>query len=147
MVDVSINSSLFIQILNFFILMIALNHFLLKPVVKILGERRAFFQNLEQEGDTAKLMIEEGEAKMERHKVEILSEGASVLGKLKDEGRAQERELLEKTQREANARIEEARANLGAELEAARTQLRSDANVLAKSMVESVLGRKLGPAS
>ena len=143
MVDVSINWSLLAQIINFLILMLALNYFLYKPVKRILGERRSFFQSLEQEADTAKLMIEEGEAKRERHRVEVLSEGAGLLAKFKEEGQAKERELLEKTHGEAGAKIEEARAKLGADVEAARGQLRLDAQVLARTMVEKVLGREL----
>jgi F-type H+-transporting ATPase subunit b len=146
MVDISINWTLFAQIFNFIILVLALNAFFFKPVRKTLAERRTFFQNLEQEGDTARLMIEEGEARRESHKAEMLVAGAEVLSKCKEEGRAKERELLDKAGHESGERIEAARASLASSLAPLRLQLSKDSEVLAKSMVEMVLGREAPPA-
>jgi F-type H+-transporting ATPase subunit b len=147
MVDVSINWTLFFQIINFLILMLALNHFLYKPVRRILSERRVFFEGLEQQAGTAKLLIEEGEAKRDRHRAEVVSEGAALLAKFKDEGRAKERDLIERAHQDSSQRVEAARKSLGAEVEAARIQLGFDSRDLAKSLVEKILGRDLGPAN
>jgi F-type H+-transporting ATPase subunit b len=146
MVDVNINWTVFFHILNFLILMLALNHFLYKPVRRILDERKAFFESLEHSADTAKLLIDEGEAKRDRHRSEVVAEGAALLAKFKDEARERERVILEKTHLDANNRLEEARSRLGSEVEEARAQLRQDAQVLAQSLVERILGREPGPA-
>ncbi|MDR1658177.1 MAG: ATP synthase F0 subunit B [Deltaproteobacteria bacterium] len=143
MVDISINWSTPIQIINFLILMLILNAIVYKPLRKILSERNTFFETLRQQADTAKMMIEEGESKQTQQHNEVIGLGSDMLRRFTDEGRSREQELLAETQRESVRRVEEARSRLAQAVTDTRTQLRQEANVLARSLAEKILGRSL----
>jgi F-type H+-transporting ATPase subunit b len=123
--------------------MLILNAIVYKPLRKILSERNTFFETLRQQADTAKMMIEEGESKQTQQHNEVIGLGSDMLRRFTDEGRSREQELLAETQRESVRRVEEARSRLAQAVTDTRTQLRQEANVLARSLAEKILGRSL----
>ncbi|MDR2443703.1 MAG: ATP synthase F0 subunit B [Deltaproteobacteria bacterium] len=143
MVDISLNFSLILQIINFLVLTVLLNYLVYKPLRKIISEREALFDSLKHEADTAKLMIEEGESTSAKQRDEVLVEGTGIIKRYTLEGRDKEQAIIAESHHETTLRITEARASLAAAVNEARRDLKSEAESLSRTLVEKILGRSL----
>ncbi|MDR1084304.1 MAG: ATP synthase F0 subunit B [Deltaproteobacteria bacterium] len=143
MVSVALDISLFVQILNFLVLMFVLNLFLYKPLRKILQERESLFESFRHLSDVAKKQLEDGEAEKARRRSEILMEGVQTMNSLKEAGQERERVILANAQEESGRRLEGARQTLRQETAEARQILEQEARKLASDMAGQLLGRQL----
>jgi F-type H+-transporting ATPase subunit b len=143
MVSIALDWSLFVQIANFLILMLALNFLLYKPLKRSMSERDELFQTLRTHADLAKNELAEGQAVQERHRAEVLEQGSDVQSKFKQQGREKELELLTASQDKVAKRLQEARQELSSQMETVKSQIGQQAQELAGELVEKVLGRKL----
>ncbi|MDR1577415.1 MAG: ATP synthase F0 subunit B [Deltaproteobacteria bacterium] len=142
MVSVNPDISLFIQILNFLVLMLVLNLFLFKPLRKILNERATLFEGYRQMADVAKKQLEDGEDEKNRRRSEALVEGAETMNNLRLVGQEREREILASAQEASARRLEESRARLTQESAQARIALAAEAKTLAVDLAGRLLGRQ-----
>jgi len=138
---VSVNGSLIIQIINFLFLFFVLNLVLFKPVRKILLERREKISGLEggivkssDEAVAQDQAYKEG-LKMARKKglqqKEIFVEQASK----------EEKEIIDKINKKAQANLAEIRGKVAKESENARVALEKEVDVFAGAIAEKILGR------
>ncbi|MDR2142294.1 MAG: ATP synthase F0 subunit B [Deltaproteobacteria bacterium] len=143
MVSVSLDISLFIQILNFLVLTLVLNLFLFKPLRKILQERETLFESFRQLADVAKKQLEDGEEEMTRRRAEALSHGLETMNGLKAVGQEREREILTTAHDDSARRLEEARTNLAQQTAQVRVELSEETKKLASGLASQLLGRQL----
>jgi F-type H+-transporting ATPase subunit b len=143
MVSVAIDISLFIQIINFFVLVFMLNLFLYKPLRKMLQERETLFESYRELSDVATKQLEDGEEEKARRRAESLSAGLETMGELKAAGQAREKEILASAQEAAAKRLEESRARLAQESGQARLVLEAEAQKLAADLASQFLGRQI----
>jgi F-type H+-transporting ATPase subunit b len=143
MVSVSLDVSLFIQIINFLLLALALNLFLYKPLRKILQEREILFDSYREMSDVAKKQLEDGEEEKTRRRAEALAEGLEAMKSLKAAGQEREKEILASAQEISAKRLEESRTRLAQESARVREALSEEAKTLAKSLAGQLLGRQV----
>ncbi len=138
---VSVNGSLIIQIINFLFLFFVLNLVLFKPVRRILLERKEKISGLEggiekssEEALAQDQAYKEG-LKMARKKglqqKEIFVEQASK----------EEKEIIDKINKKAQANLAEIRGKVAKESENARVALEKEVDVFAGAIAEKILGR------
>ena len=124
--------TLIIQMINFLILLFLLNFILFRPIRTIMKERNQIIQNFNSDITS---LTEEAEDSMERfeHKVlEAKKEGMAEIHKRKGEGEQAEAELIAATNAEVQAKIQEARIQLQAQVQA-----------FSVAVTEKVLGRSV----
>jgi F-type H+-transporting ATPase subunit b len=143
MVEISLDKSLLVQIINVLALMFCLNHFLFKPLRKILLERAELLARLSDRAAVTRSEIESGEAEKTRLKTESLRQAISLKNNLADQSRTQSQQLLAEAQEKALSQINESRARLRQSAAAARTALKAETQNLARDMAEKILGRNL----
>jgi F-type H+-transporting ATPase subunit b len=143
MVEISLDKSLLVQIINVLALMFCLNHFLFQPLRKILRERAELLARLSDRAAVIKSEIESGEAEKTRLKTESLRQAISLKNNLTDQSRSQGQQLLAEAQEKALSQINESRARLRQSAAAARTALKAETQNLAQDMAEKILGRNL----
>jgi F-type H+-transporting ATPase subunit b len=143
MVEISLNQTLLVQLINVLTLMICLNYFLFKPLRKILRERAELLARLGDRAAAAKGEIENGEAEKMRLKAESLRQAMSLKNDLTAHSRTQSQNLLAEAQEKALSQINESRARLRQSAAAARTALTAEVQTLARDMAEKILGRSL----
>jgi F-type H+-transporting ATPase subunit b len=143
MVSVALDISLFVQILNFLVLMLVLDLFLYKPLRKILQERETLFESFRHMSDVAKKQLEDGEAEKNRRRTEVLMEGVQTMNSLKVAGQDREKEILADAQAESARRLEDNRSRLSQEADQVRLILADDAQKLARDMASQLMGRQL----
>jgi len=143
MVSINLDFSLFVQLANFLLLLVALNYFLYKPILKILAERRELFDRLKDKAAKAKTELESGEAEKARLNAESLRQGLNLKNEITAKSQAAEKGLLAEAQEQAARQIKDGRAKLVQSTSAARAALTQESRAIAKEMAEKILGRAI----
>lgn len=143
MVDITLNGSLIVQLVNFLLLIFALNYFLYKPIQKILGERRELFDRLKEKSAKAKAELESGEAEKARLNAESIRQAMGLKNELLAKSQKEEKEILADANEQASRLINEGRSKLAQSLGSARTALKEEVKSISLEMAEKVLGRKI----
>jgi F-type H+-transporting ATPase subunit b len=136
------NYTILVQFANFLILLIFLNFFLFKPVLKALNRRRAFMQSLSekvQEENREAAATEKGyeETVRERRKP-ILDQREATL----KEAQAASVKTIEEARRELTSELDKMKERVKAESEAALQRLSGEADRLAQEAVTRIIGRR-----
>jgi len=138
---VSVNGSLIVQIINFLFLFFVLNLVLFKPIRKILLDRKGKISGLE--GRIEKFSSEaldkdkaykeglKGARKKGLQQKEIFVEQASK----------EEKEIIDKINKKAQANLAGIRGQVAKESENARVALEKEVDVFAGAIAEKILGR------
>jgi len=143
MVNISLDKTILVQIINVLALMFCLNYFLFRPLRKILRERAELLGRLSDRAAEAKRAIENSEAEKARLKAESLRQAMSLKKDLVARSRTQSQQLLTEAQEKALNQINESRVRLKHSAAAARTALTAEIQNLARNMAEKILGRNL----
>ena len=135
------NYTLLIQFLNLIILLILLNLFLFKPVLKALARRRAYLQALsdkvqEEEGQATDLSRAYEDATRERRRPILEQRDATV-----KEAQAASMKVIEEARQELTADLEKMKERVRTESGGALQRLSGEADRLSREIVQKVLGR------
>ena len=135
--------TLFIQMVNFLILLFVLNLILFRPIRNIIKERNQIIQNFNSDITS---LTDEAQDSMERFEQKVLEakkEGMARVSNMKGEGELAEAELIAATNTEVQAKIEEARQKVASDIQEARTQLQAQVQAFSVAVTEKVLGRSI----
>ncbi|UCG21126.1 MAG: ATP synthase F0 subunit B [Deltaproteobacteria bacterium] len=135
--------TLFIQMVNFLILLFVLNLILFRPIRNIIKQRNQIIQNFNSDITS---LTDEAQDSMERFEQKVLEakkEGMARVNNMKGEGEQAEAELIAVTNTEVQAKIEEARQKVASDIQEARTQLQAQVQAFSVAVTEKVLGRSI----
>ena len=138
---ITLDLSLFIQIVLMLFLITVLNSILYKPIREVLKERQARMEGMREEAERYERSASQLLEDFERRLQEARSKGQAEREARKAEARAEERRLIEESTKEAQAKKEELLSGLRQELEAARSELKSQAEAFAVEIAQKLLGR------
>lgn len=140
---VSMDITLFLQIVNAFVLMFLLNGIIYKPVLKILKERATKLQGMRNDvtkyEDNARRRQEEVDKKM--HKASIQAKAA--LDNARAGAKAAGEEKLAAIKSEADAEKAKQLAGVKSQFDTARKELEAGLDGFATAMAGKILGRSL----
>jgi F-type H+-transporting ATPase subunit b len=138
MIDLDV--TIFIQLINFLIAIVALNFLLIKPVRQQIAERGAITANLA--GAIEKFSAEASDklSNYEASLAEARSQAALARDAIKAEGGAREQQLLQSAQAEAQAFLQSSRDETAKEAKAATDALISQVNTFAQQAMKKILG-------
>jgi F-type H+-transporting ATPase subunit b len=140
---ININVTLFIQIINFLVLLFILNAILYKPILAKMREREA---KLKQDREKA-MALEQKVLDQENLHQEELAKARQVSAQDKfamiAEAKQQESDFLTKARDEAARIVEGMKAEIEAESKQVRERLRDEMKPLARSIAEKILGRAI----
>ena len=143
MVEVKIDYTVLIQILNFLILMFVLNQLLFKPVLNVLDKRRERITSAENEMKNLNFTIEtkmaEYEAKIQKAKLDANLQRNEIL----QEGVAVGKEIIDGAKKEISNMIDQFQNKLSAEVEDAKRILHMQSGKISIEIAEKVLGRSV----
>ncbi|MEA1968940.1 MAG: ATP synthase F0 subunit B [Thermodesulfobacteriota bacterium] len=138
---VSVDGSLVIQIINFLFLLFVLNLVLFKPVRKILLERKEKIAGL---GKGVEELSKEAVDKDEAYKDGLKgarSEGLKQKETFIEQASQEEKEIIERINKKAQANLAEIRGQVAEETAKARVALEKEIDAFAMAMGEKILGR------
>ncbi|WP_179953287.1 ATPase [Desulfobotulus mexicanus] len=141
--NISVDGSLGVQILNFVVLIVVLNAVLYKPIRQILAKRRDTVEGLssaisrmQSEGDEC---LEAVKAGIREARTRGVKEKDAVIESVSAEEKKRVAEIQEGIQKD----LEAFRMRIAGEAEEARKALASQADVFASAIAEKILGRAI----
>jgi F-type H+-transporting ATPase subunit b len=140
-VDISLNSSLIIQIINFVVLILVLNAVLYKPIRGILAKRKNLVDSLEEDADQAVKKAKDSEVKFREDIKAARMKGAEKKNEIIDSASEEEDKLLSEIQQESMEKINQVKEKISKETEAARASLEKDIGQFASQIAKKILGR------
>ncbi len=135
------NYTLLIQFANLLILLILLNLFLFKPVLKALAKRRAYMQSLsdkvQEEAKNAAETEKSYEDKVRELKRPILDRKDAAM----KEAQAASMKVIEEARRDLTSELDKMKERVKTESDAALQRLSGEADRLSQEVVARVLNR------
>ena len=135
--------TLFIQIINFLILLIILNVFLYKPIRGILAKRRKEEISLKNSIDDFQSRSDKNKEGVEQGKIKALKEGAAEKESFKQLGQKAEQGILLDASSEAEKKIRNAREEIQSKVMDVRKSLEDQVALFSNDLVEKILGRSI----
>jgi len=138
---VSVDGSLFIQIINFLFLLYALNLVLFKPVRRVLLERKEKIDSLEKGVHTLSSKASDMDNAYKEGLKKARTEGLKQKETFVDQASQEEKAILERINKKAQANLAAIRGQVAEETEKARLVLEKEVDAFAKAIGEKILGR------
>jgi F-type H+-transporting ATPase subunit b len=138
---IDINISLLIQLVNFIVLLIALNFILFKPIQKIMQEREqemsSAFGDTKAAQDRMQSLLEHYNASL----AEAKQKATATYNTIYQQGLDSQRDMISAERTKAGEMLDKARAEIAAAANAARTDLKKEAERLSQEITSKLLGR------
>ena len=135
--------TIFIQTGIFLLVLFGLNPILIKPIQRIIEARHAGTGGKTQDTDR---LTSEAASKQQQYEARI-ADARKVAGEereqLRNEGRQNERSLVEEARKRAETTIAKGRADIESQATEARGALNTEVDALAQQLATKVLGREL----
>jgi F-type H+-transporting ATPase subunit b len=139
----NVDSTIFIQIINFLIIIAALNWLLVKPTLRILEERKVRVEGSEEE---AGRLTAEADKNIEEYERD-LSEARISAGKEKErirmEGIERENEIIRAAREQSRKTVEDMKMKIEKEAREASAVMKQEVKALSEQIAEKVLGRSI----
>ena len=140
---ITIDASIWFQIIGMLVLIVVLNSLLYKPIRQLLQERESKMAAIKEEAErferNADQLLENFNAKL----ASARSEGIKKREELKAKAREEEKALIDESTKEATQKKQELLSELTAQIEAARKELKAQAEAFAMEIAQKLLGRAI----
>ena len=138
---ISVDSSLFIQIANFLVLVWAMNVLVYRPIRNILRQRSEKIDGLKTGIEASANRVEEKDRAYEDGIKNARAEGMKKRDALVEEAEAKEREIVAEINRKAQADLAKVREDIAKDVEAVRGTLLQRVDEFAQEIGQKILGR------
>ena len=138
---IDINVSLFYQLANFIVLLIALNFILFKPIRQIMQERE---QGISSAFGDAKAAQERMQNLLEQYNASLADakqKATATFNTIYQQGLDAQRDMISAERAKAGEMLDRARAEVMAASNTARADLRKEAERLSQEITSKLLGR------
>lgn len=135
--------TLFIQMVNFLVLLFFLNLILFRPIRKIIQKRNQIMDDFNNDITSMSDRAQESMNQFEQKILGARQEGIARIQSMKDEGEEAEARLIAATNQEVQGKIEAAREKVASEIQGARTQLQEQVQSFSVALTEKILGRSI----
>ncbi|MGO9316024.1 MAG: ATP synthase F0 subunit B [Syntrophobacteraceae bacterium] len=140
---IDINISLFIQMANFLVFLIAMNFVLYRPIRRIVAERKKMISEKQESVDNLEAQAKAALLDYDQKLQESRSMGFQRILELKAAGHEQEKELLRQISEQAAAKVGELRAKIQKDIGIARMELKHQVKSFSVDLAQKILGRKI----
>ena len=142
-VSVDFDKTLFVQVGLFILLWIVLKPLLFDPMLKLFEEREKKIEGTIADARKIDFQSAEAKATYDAALAAARAEGALERDRLRAEGIKTENELLAAARLASQKKLEEGRQKSQGEMDAARSDLSKERQVLARDVATRVLGREV----
>jgi len=143
MVSIDIDSSLFWQIGNFLVLLVALNYLLYRPIRGIIKKRAEKMAQLSGDITSSEEGAKAKQAELEAELAKARRLGAELREEMKGEGHSKEREIIEAATAEMEKAVAKVREEIAVEIGKAREELKGQIQSFGRELAQKLLGRSL----
>lgn len=140
---IDIDTTFWIQLVNFVVLMFILNAILYKPILNVMEKRKQHLQGLDDEvkslEQTVDAKVAAYEEKLRQARLEAMNEKNEIQRMASDEGKA----ITDEARQEISKLVEDFKKKMDKEMAGVRKVLRSQAEKISVEISEKVLGRSI----
>ncbi len=141
MITVIPDISMVYQMINFLILLFVLNLVLYKPIRNVLLERKAKIEGMQEGAQKASNDLVAGEDAYKDGLKQARSKGLKEKEAFIEAASQEEKEIIDKINKKAQANLAEIKKQVADETEQARKLLENEVEAYAKAIGEKILGR------
>ena len=141
MITVIPDISLVYQMINFLILLFVLNLVLYKPIRNVLLERKAKIEGMQAEAQKAAEDLVVGEDNYKDGLKKARSEGLKHKETFIEEASKEEKEIINRINKKAQANLADIKKQVADQTEQARKALEGEVEIYARAIGEKILGR------
>lgn len=141
MITVIPDISMLYQMINFLILLFVLNLVLYKPIRNVLLERKAKIEGMQEGVQKASNDLVAGEDAYKDGLKQARSKGLKEKETFIEEASQEEKEIIDRINKKAQANLAEIKKQVAVETEQARKSLENEVEEYAKAIGEKILGR------
>jgi F-type H+-transporting ATPase subunit b len=138
---IEINWTIWVQLVNFFLLLGVLHVLLYRPLLRVLDRRKAAIEGSRQRVAELDSQINEKMAAYQAQLHEAKLRGGQERSVLRQQAAREEAQLLASAQQQAAERLQVLKSSVASEADAARQVLRKQTETLAGQIASKVLGR------
>ncbi len=140
---ISINETMIIQLISFLIFLFLINRLMIQPLRNVTEERERYLQRMKREADEAKGETQALLQAVETKKTQVKTDAFEISRQLEKEGSKTVTQLLNEARETIAGRRAAVKAEIDAKLAETRDAIEGEAEFLAVSMMEKILGRRL----
>ncbi len=141
MITVIPDISLVYQMINFLVLLFVLNLVLYKPIRNVLLARKAKIEGMQNGAEKAQSDLVAGEDAYNSGLKQARSKGLKSKEAFIEEASKEEKEIIDRINKKAQANLADIKTQVAQETEQARKALEAEVEVYAKAIGEKILGR------
>jgi len=138
---ININSLLFIQLVNFLLLLVALHFILFKPIRQIMQEREQDISTAIGDAKTAQKRVQDMLEQYNASLAEAKQKATSTYNSFFQQGLDVQRDMITAERATAGELLDKARVEIATASGAARAELKKVAEKLSKKISSKLLGR------
>jgi F-type H+-transporting ATPase subunit b len=127
--------------INFLVLLFVLNLVLYKPIRNVLLERKAKIEGMQNGAEKAQSDLVAGEDAYNSGLKQARSKGLKSKEAFVEEASKEEKEIIDRINKKAQANLADIKKQVAQETEQARKALEAEVDVYAKAIGEKILGR------
>ncbi|MBW2237557.1 MAG: F0F1 ATP synthase subunit B [Deltaproteobacteria bacterium] len=142
---ISINATLFFQLISFLIFLFIINRLMFRPLRNVMGERDNYINKILQEIRDTKNEFENLTNQLQQQESAVKDEASKLQKEIEDTGKEKAAEILNSARQEIKTLKDKAQKAVDTQISEARKDIIKESEFLAVSIIEKVLDRRLVP--
>ena len=140
---ISINETLFVQLLSFLIFLFIINRIMFRPLQNVMNERANYIDKIKIDTVEAIQEFENLTEKLKEQESEVRAQAFEVKLKIEESGNAKSAEIFASTREEIEAIKEKAEMEVNVQISEAKKHIQEESEALAVNIMEKLLDRRL----
>jgi F-type H+-transporting ATPase subunit b len=140
---ISINETLIVQVISFLLFLFIINRIMFRPLRSAMSDRQRHIQQIEEDIASAQTKVASLSDQVKKKEVEVKKEAFSQTKQLEESATRQAAEIFTATSEKISAQRAKAQKEVDAQIMEARKFLVKESEILALSIMEKVLDRRL----
>ncbi len=140
---ITINETLFVQLLSFLIFLFIINRIMFRPLKNVMSERANYMDKVKVDTVDTIQELEDLTKKLKVQESEVRAQAFELKRELEESGSAKSAEIFASTRKEIEAIKEKAETEVNVLLSEARKHIQEESEVLAMNIMEKLLDRRL----
>ena len=140
---ITINETLFVQLLSFLIFLFIINRIMFRPLQNVMNERVNYMDKIKVDTVDTIQELEDLTKKLKVQESEVRAQAFELKRELEESGSAKSAEIFASTRKEIEAIKEKAETEVNVQLSEARKHIQEESEALAMNIMEKLLDRRL----
>lgn len=142
---ISINATLFFQLISFLIFLFVINRLMFRPLRNVMDERDNHIDKIQQDIVDTKNEFENLTNQLQQQESAVKNEAFKLQKEIEDTGKQHVDEILNSTRQEIETLKDRAQKAVDTQISEARKDVIKESEALAVSIIEKMLDRRLVP--